>query len=188
LRIISGTYKGRHIPVPRSFTARPTTDFAREGLFNVLANTYDFDDLMVLDLFAGTGSIGLEFASRGASRVDMVEIDPRTTKFLHRTTRKLGMENIRVIRADVTKYIRQCRILYDLVFADPPYDLDIIPELPQLVLNANILVEGGWFILEHGKNNSFVNHPQFHELRKYGSVHFSIFELTAPEPIPSQIQ
>jgi 16S rRNA (guanine966-N2)-methyltransferase len=176
LRIISGTYKGRYIPVPTSFKARPTTDFAREGLFNVLANTYDFNDLMVLDLFAGTGSIGLEFVSRGAERVDLVEINTRTTSFLLRTTRKLGIDNVRVIRSDVSNYLRQCRTQYDLVFADPPYDLDIIPTLPELVLNAGILVKDGWFILEHGKNNSFIHHTQFQELRKYGSVHFSIFE------------
>jgi len=180
LRIISGTYKGRYIPVPRSFRARPTTDFAREGLFNVLANTYDFNDLMVLDLFAGTGSIGLEFASRGAARVDMVEINARTTSFLQRTTRQLGIENVRIIRGDVSKYLKQCRTLYDIVFADPPYDLDILPTIPELVLNAKILVKDGWFILEHGKNNSFVHHSQFQELRKYGSVHFSIFEGSGP--------
>jgi 16S rRNA (guanine(966)-N(2))-methyltransferase RsmD len=169
LRIIGGTYKGRSIPVPRSFKARPTTDFAREGLFNVLANTYHFNDLMVLDLFAGTGSIGLEFASRGAARVDMVEINARTTSFLQRTIRQLGME-----------YLMHCRTSYDLVFADPPYDLEIIPTLPEIVLNAKILVEDGWFILEHGRENSFAHHPQFQELRKYGSVHFSIFERNVP--------
>ncbi len=180
MRIISGTYKGRHIPVPSSFKARPTTDFAREGLFNVLANTYDFSGLLVLDLFAGTGSIGFEFASRGAERVDMVEIDARTTRFLQRTSRQLGIENARVIRGDVSKYLKQCRKRYDLVFADPPYDLDIIPSLPVLVLNTEILVEDGWFILEHGKNNSFTDHPQFQDLRKYGSVHFSFFERSIP--------
>ncbi len=176
MRIISGIYKGRHIPVPRSFKARPTTDFAREGLFNVLANTYDFKGLTVLDLFAGTGSIGLEFASRGAAHVDMVEIDARTAEFIQRTTGRLGISNVRVIRSDVAKYLRQCRTSYDLIFADPPYGLEMIPLLPDLVLNTEILVENGWFILEHGKNNSFAHHPQFQELRTYGSVHFSIFE------------
>ena len=180
MRIISGIYKGRYIPVPGSFKARPTTDFAREGLFNVLTNTYDFNGLIVLDLFAGTGSIGLEFASRGAARVDMVEINARTTSFLQRTTRQLGIDNVRIIRGDVSKYLSQCRTSYDLVFADPPYDLEIIPSLPELVLHAKILVEDGWFILEHGKENSFAHHPQFQELRKYGSVHFSIFERSNP--------
>lgn len=176
MRIISGKYKGRHIPVPGSFKARPTTDFAREGLFNVLANTYEFTGLTVLDLFAGTGSIGFEFASRGADRVDMVEINTRTTKFLQHTNRQLGMENVRIIRSDVSRFLTQRRTKYDMVFADPPYDLDILPSLPELVLNAGILVEDGWFILEHGKNYSFTQHPQFRESRKYGSVHFSIFD------------
>jgi 16S rRNA (guanine(966)-N(2))-methyltransferase RsmD len=176
LRIISGTYRGRIIPVPRSFKARPTTDFAREGLFNVLANTYDFHGLRVLDLFAGTGSIGLEFASRGADRVDMVEIHGRTTLFLQNTARQLGMENVRVIRSDAARFIGQSRNPYDLVFADPPYDLEIIPSLPDLILTNQTLVEKGWFIREHGKKNAFNQHPGFLEMRRYGSVHFSFFE------------
>jgi 16S rRNA (guanine(966)-N(2))-methyltransferase RsmD len=175
LRIISGIYKGRYIPVPRSFKARPTTDFAREGLFNVLANIYDFDGLEVLDLFAGTGSIGLEFASRRAGRVDMVEIDAKTTGFLQRTIKLLGIENTKVIRSDAVNYIRQCRSTYDLVFADPPYELDIMAELPDLVLDSDVLVDDGWFILEHSKKNSFNDHRHFNGLRRYGSVHFSIF-------------
>ncbi len=161
--------------MPSSFRARPTTDFSREGLFNVLANIYDFDGLSVLDLFAGTGSIGFEFASRGAAEVDMIEIDSRTTRFLQRTIRNLGMKNVRIIRSDAMKFIKHSHTRYDIVFADPPYDLEIIPEIPGRVLEAGILVDEGWFILEHGKNNSFSTHPRFLELRKYGSVHFSIF-------------
>jgi 16S rRNA (guanine966-N2)-methyltransferase len=162
--------------VPRSFKARPTTDFAREGLFNVLSNTYDFNGLAILDLFAGTGSIGFEFASRGAAMVDMVENDAGTIAYLQRTCTQLEMVNVRVIRSDVTRFLKQCKTSYDMVFADPPYDLDIIPLLPELVLNAGILVEEGWFILEHGKQNSFDKNPSFRKLRRYGSVHFSFFE------------
>ncbi|MFC2116687.1 RsmD family RNA methyltransferase [Bacteroidota bacterium] len=175
MRIISGIYKGRIIPVPSKFRARPTTDFAREGLFNVLANIYDFEGLAVLDLFAGTGSIGFEFTSRGAVGVDMVELDPKTSRFLQRTIRTLGMENVRIFRSDAIKFISHCSDRYDIVFADPPYDLEIIPDIPDLVFKAGLLVDDGWFILEHGKNNSFNTHPRFYELRKYGSVHFSIF-------------
>jgi 16S rRNA (guanine(966)-N(2))-methyltransferase RsmD len=176
LRIISGKYKGRHIPVPRTFKARPTTDFAREGLFNVLANSLDFDGLTVLDLFAGTGSIGFEFASRGAARVDLVEMDARTTRFLQRTCEQLQLENVRVIRSEASRFLRQGKTIYDLVFADPPYDQDILPSLPGLVLNAGVLAETGWFILEHGRKNAFSDNPSFREMRRYGSVHFSIFE------------
>lgn len=161
--------------MPASFRARPTTDFAREGLFNVLANIYDFDGLAVLDLFSGTGSIGFEFASRGAERVDMVEIDTKTTRFLNRSFRTLDMKNVRVLRADAMKFIGYSQNRYDIVFADPPYDMKIIPEIPDRVFDSGILVNEGWFILEHGKNNSFSAHPRFYELRKYGSVHFSIF-------------
>jgi len=176
LRIISGTYRGRHIPVPASFRARPTTDFAKEGLFNVLANIYDFEGLAVLDLFAGTGSIGFEFASRGAARVDMVEINAATFRFLHRTTSTLGMKNIRIYRAEALKFISDCYSKFDIVFGDPPYQLEIIPEIPDHIFEAEILEAEGWFILEHGKAQSFSNHPRFLEMRKYGSVRFSIFQ------------
>ena len=162
--------------MPRSFKARPTTDFAREGLFNVLANTYDFNGLVILDLFAGTGSVGFEFASRGASRVDMVEINTGTIAYLRHTCKELGMDNVRIFGSDVSRYLSRCRSHYDLVFADPPYEMDIIPALPELVLNADILFKAGWFILEHGKRNSFGHHPAFRDLRRYGSVHFSFFE------------
>ena len=131
--------------------------------------------MAVLDLFAGTGSIGFEFASRGAGRVDMVEIDIRISRFLQRTADSLGAGNIRVIRSDAMAFIAHCSSCYDIVFADPPYDLEILPEIPERVLNANIITEEGWFILEHGKNHSFNSHPGFRDQRKYGNVHFSIF-------------
>ena len=161
--------------MPSSFRARPTTDFAREGLFNILSNIWEFGGLEVLDLFAGTGSIGFEFASRGAQKVDMVELDSKTTMFLKQTAGKLGMENIRVYQSDVLKFIKNCYSAYDIVFADPPYDMEIIPEIPDRVLDSGVLVEEGWFIMEHGRNNSFIEHPRFREIRKYGNVHFSIF-------------
>ena len=175
MRIISGTYKGRRIPVPASFKARPTTDFARVGLFNVLANTWDFDGLAVLDLFSGTGSIGFEFASRRAARVDMVEIDPKNVTFLQRTSTNLGAGNIRVIRSDAMVFVSRCTSRYDIVFADPPYRMENLGELPERVLGKGILEEEGWFILEHGKNYSFHSIPGFRELRRYGNVHFSFF-------------
>ncbi len=175
MRIIGGKYKGRRINVPSTFRARPTTDFAREGLFNILANAWDFEELAVLDLFAGTGSVGFEFASRGAGRVDMVELDPGSVRHLERTVLKLAADNIHVHRSDALKFIRHPFLLYDIAFADPPYDLELIPELPDRILNAGILAEGGWLILEHGRKHSFNSHPRHRELRKYGSVHFSIF-------------
>ena len=162
--------------MPSLFKARPTTDFAREGLFNILANTWEFEGLAVLDLFAGTGSIGFEFVSRGAHRVDLVETDHKSSRFLQQTTRTLTADNVRVIRSDAMKYLRNCSSRYDIVFADPPYDLTIIPEIPDAVFKSGVLEKGAWFILEHGKSNSFTSNPRFLELRKYGSVHFSFFQ------------
>ncbi len=175
MRIIGGKYKGRRISVPSSFRARPTTDFARVGLFNILSNTWDFEQLAVLDLFAGTGSIGFEFASRGAGRVDMVEMDARSVRHLEKTSSDLAAENIKVYRSDALKFITHSPRSYDIVFADPPYDLEIIPAIPDQVFKTNIVVEEGWLILEHGKKHAFGTHPRFAEVRKYGSVHFSIF-------------
>lgn len=175
MRIIGGKYRGRHIPVPSTFRARPTTDFAREGLFNVLSNTWDLEGISVLDLFAGTGSVGFEFASRGAGRVHMVEVNTRYARFLEQTSTKLGMKNIRVYRSEALKFISGCTSKYDIVFADPPYDLDSKQEIPGAVFEAGLLEETGWMIIEHGKKDSFLKEHMFRELRKYGSVHFSVF-------------
>jgi 16S rRNA (guanine(966)-N(2))-methyltransferase RsmD len=177
LRIIGGKYKGRRIVPPGNFKARPTTDFAREGLFNVLNNRIDFESVTVLDLFSGTGIISFEFASRGASFVHLVEKDFRHISGIRRIIKDMNMMNIKAIHIDVKAYLKTCSIKYDIVFADPPYELAWLSELPDLVSASGIIKEDGIFILEHPKNNSFTGHELFSEHRNYGGVNFSIFKL-----------
>jgi 16S rRNA (guanine966-N2)-methyltransferase len=175
LRIISGKYKGRLINPPRNLRARPTTDFAREALFNILANRYDFELLTVLDLFSGTGSISYEFASRGASKVLLVEKDNYHIAFIKKMIEELHFENIKPVHIDVKAFLKTCDQKYTIVFADPPYDLPWLDTLPDLVFNASVLTENGIFILEHPKHMSFSNHDLFFEHRNYGGVNFSFF-------------
>lgn len=181
MRIISGKYKGRRIPVRKSFSARPTTDFAKENLFNVLNNHFDFEGLRVLDLFAGTGSISYEFASRGA-QVDLIEIDYHSFMFIRNTIRELGLENVKPFKADVFKAIPRIKHTYSIIFADPPYTMGNIQATPDLIFSSGILTRGGWFILEHSGKYNFNSQSNFKELRKYGSVHFSIFAYTDDLP------
>ncbi|MBR4312047.1 MAG: RsmD family RNA methyltransferase [Bacteroidaceae bacterium] len=177
MRVISGKYKRRTFEVPRTFKARPTTDFAKENLFNVLTNLIDFEECAnVLDLFAGTGSISLEFVSRGCGRVISVEREPAHHTHIYKIKEQLKEESWIPLRADVFRYIEKCHDTFNLIFADPPYALTRLAELPDLILNKGMLAEGGMFILEHGKDHSFVNHPCFVQERIYGSVHFSFFE------------
>ena len=177
MRVISGKYKRRTFEVPRTFKARPTTDFAKENLFNVLTNLIDFEECAnVLDLFAGTGSISLEFVSRGCGRVISVEREPAHHTHIYKIKEQLKEESWIPLRADVFRYIEKCHDTFNLIFADPPYALTRLAELPDLILNKGMLAEGGMFILEHGKDHSFVNHPCFAQERIYGSVHFSFFE------------
>ncbi len=175
MRIISGIYKGKQIRVPRHFRARPTTDFAKEAVFNIIANHFKFNGLKVLDLFSGTGSIGYEFASRGAIKIDMVEINPGYSDFIKKTIGQIGFDQIRIYHDDAFRLIPRLKGKYDIIFADPPYNLDRIPEIPGLIFDHNLLEKDGWLILEHGKDQDFVNHAHFQELRKYGSVFFSVF-------------
>ena len=175
MRIITGKYKGRHFEVPRSFKARPTTDFAKENLFNVLRGYLDFEGATALDLFAGTGSITLELLSRGCSRVVSIEKDPLHYRVIEEYLYRLGDENACLIRGDVFKFLSSTREQYDLIFADPPYTLPNIPDIPDLVLERDLLLPDGIFVLEHGKRDSFESHPRFIEHRAYGSVNFSIF-------------
>ncbi|MBQ9665236.1 MAG: RsmD family RNA methyltransferase [Bacteroidaceae bacterium] len=175
MRIIRGKYKGRHIPTPTGFKARPTTDFAKEGLFNILENVYvDFDEApAALDLFAGTGSIGLELASRGCGKVVSVEKDFRHWQFLARVQKELQAKEWLPLKGDVFKYVRACKERYDIIFADPPYALENLQEIPDAALP--LLADGGIFILEHGGNYDFSAHPRFIDHRNYGSVNFSFF-------------
>ena len=177
MRVITGKYKGRHFDVPRTFKARPTTDFAKEHLFNVLNGYIDWDEQpSALDLFAGTGSITLELLSRGCSQVISVEKDPMHYKFIKGIIDYLQDLNAVPVRGDVFKYLSQCRGRFDIIFADPPYVLKEIPELPDMVLERGLLNPEGVFVLEHGRDNDFSLHPRFVEHRTYGSVNFSLFQ------------
>lgn len=176
MRIISGSLKGRNILTPRNFKGRPTTDFAREGLFNVLNNLIDFDEMAILDLFAGTGAFGLECISRGASSAIFVEIQSLHVKSIAENFRAYEISNASTVRQDVFKFLKMHRNPVDLVFADPPYELENLMSIPELVLQPEVLVDGGIFVLEHGKGNAFSEHPHFLQERSYGSVRFSFFQ------------
>ncbi len=176
MRIISGKYKGRAINPPKNLRARPTTDFAKENLFNVLNNIVDFEECDILDLFAGTGSISYEFASRGAKSITAVEINATHHNFIRTTAKSLGADNIFAVKANVFLYLRNCSKSFDIVFSDAPYDLEGLEQVVELVLNGNILQEEGIFIFEHSDKYNFENHPLFWQSRSYGSVHFSFFK------------
>ena len=176
MRIITGIYKGRRFDIPHTFKARPTTDFAKENIFNVLNSYIDFEGATALDLFAGTGSISLELLSRGCQQVVSIEKDRDHHAFIRQCVQKLGADNSVVIRGDVFRYIKSCSQQFDFVFADPPYQLTELAQIPDLIFEKGLLKEEGIFVLEHGAQNDFSNHPHFVEHRKYGSVNFSIFQ------------
>lgn len=176
MRIIGGKLKGKTINPPMGYSARPTTDFAREGLFNVLDNEYEFEDLKVLDLFGGTGSIAFEFASRGASRVYSIEMNRDNAQFIRKEARRLGLDNVTSVHSNVFDFLPICHEKFDIIFADPPYALDGLENIPDKVLGQDILHPGCYFILEHGGEHSFKEHPSFKKEKVYGRVHFSFFE------------
>jgi 16S rRNA (guanine(966)-N(2))-methyltransferase RsmD len=190
VRIITGKYKGRHFDIPRTFKARPTTDFAKENIFNVLTGYIDFEGAMALDLFSGTGSISLELASRGCAHVISVEADRDHHRFILQCLQKLGEQSrgqapeaepsepvpVTAIRGDVFRFVKSCKQQFDFIFADPPYALEELKTIPTLIFEKNLLKEDGVFVFEHGKNDSFTDHPNFVEHRSYGSVNFSIFQ------------
>jgi 16S rRNA (guanine(966)-N(2))-methyltransferase RsmD len=175
MRIITGKFRGRQIHPPANLPVRPTTDFAKESLFNILNNLVDLESLSVLDLFAGTGSISYEFFSRGSELVTAIDIDPHCVAFINKTALSMKADNLEAVREDVFQFLKHPFGEYDLVYADPPYDMDGIDSLPDLVLDSNILKREGFFILEHSRDHDFSQHPDFDQHRKYGNVNFSFF-------------
>lgn len=177
MRIIRGKYGRRRFNVPTNITARPTTDFARENIFNVIENMVDIEGLRCLDLFAGTGAVSFELLSRGASSVTLVEKSPTQARFIEKVKQELGDRNLHLLRTDALRFIRDSQTAFDFVFADPPYDLDGFGDIPSMVLSSRLLHPGSIFIIEHSKKYDFSNLPHFIDHRAYGSVNFSIFEI-----------
>lgn len=162
--------------MPTNISARPTTDFARENIFNVLENMVDFDGLKALDLFAGTGAITFEFLSRGCAEVTSVEKAATQYKFIKQVAQQLNCKNLNLIKGDAFKFIESCSTKFDIIFADPPYDLEGTDELPDIIMQRGLLKPEGIFVFEHSKHKDFTDHPYFTRHRSYGSVNFSIFE------------
>jgi 16S rRNA (guanine966-N2)-methyltransferase len=176
MRIISGSHGGRRISPPAKMPyTRPTTDIAKEGLFNIIQNNLDIESLKTLDLFGGTGNISYELASRGAADLTIVEKDNAMHAFIKNTAATLGLENFKVVKSDVFKYIESCSEQYDFIFAGPPYALASIDDLPKKIFEKKLLGKGGWFVLEHTPRNNYKKFPHYRNERNYGSTIFSIF-------------
>jgi 16S rRNA (guanine(966)-N(2))-methyltransferase RsmD len=176
MRIITGKYRGRKINPPAKMPyTRPTTDVAKEGLFNILESNISIEGIKTLDLFGGTGSITYELASRGAADLTIIEKDPKMYQFIKSKIAELQIANCRVEKLDVFRFLESCTEKYDLIFAGPPYALTNIDDLPQLIGSKELLKPGGWFILEHTPANNYENEPLFKAMRNYGTTVFSIF-------------
>lgn len=175
MRIISGTHKGRTILPPKKFIGRPTTDFAKESLFNILNNRIDFEEINVLDLFSGTGNISFEFASRRAKSITAVDNQAISTRFIKEEATKQGFHQLHPLKSDVFAYLKNCHSKFDVIFSDPPYEMENISDIHELVFSKNLLNEGGWLIIEHGKKTVLSDKAFFKEQRTYGNVNFSLF-------------
>ena len=175
MRIIGGKFRGKTILPPNGYKARPTTDFAKEGLFNILINEYDIEELSVLDLFSGTGSISLEFASRGCTDIVSVEMNPLHAKFIKQVATAYKVKGMQVVRHNVFEFINICTKKFDIVFADPPYSIEGLDTIPDKVFEKGLVNVDGYLILEHPGTYNFEEHPYFVKERKYGNVHFSFF-------------
>lgn len=175
MRIVSGTHKGRVIHVSKNLTMRPTTDFAKESLFNILNNHFEFDGLKVLDLYCGTGNISYEFVSRGCGEVIAIDSDYNCCEFVKKTAAAFKMDQIKVIKSDGIKFLKSTNDIYHIIFCDPPYDMENFQLIPELVFERNLLKPNGWLIVEHGERTDLSQIKHFTEHRNYGNVNFSVF-------------
>ncbi len=176
MRIISGKNKGRKIVAPHNLPVRPTTDMAKESLFNILNNLIDFEGMDVLDLFAGTGNISYEFTSRGCKSITSVDSNSHCTRFIKETSEKLNFENLEVIRSDAKRFLDNAYEKWDIIFADPPYTMEDIGFIPIITNNRNLLNPDGLLIIEHNEAKDFSKYDGFFDRRKYGKVNFSFFQ------------
>lgn len=177
MRIVGGTFGGRRFSPPAKIPARPTTEVAKEGLFNILNNLVDLDDIKTLDLFGGTGSITYELASRGATDQTLVERDATSIDFIKKTAAELGIaDQVNIVRGDVFKFMKQCTEKFNFIFAGPPYALANIDDLPLFVFEYQLLLPGGIFVLEHTPRNDYQKHPNFLRMKNYGTTIFSFFK------------
>lgn len=176
MRIIGGEMGGRRIHPPAKMpNTRPTTDVAKEGLFNIIQNNLELDGMKTLDLFGGTGSISYELASRGVADLTIVEKDPIMFEFIKKTSTDLKIENVKVIKMEVFKFIDNCADQFDFIFAGPPYALNTIDEIPKKIVEKQLIKPNGWFVLEHTPRNNYEGYPLFVTSRNYGTTIFSIF-------------
>ena len=181
MRIIAGNLKGRRLNPPANLPVRPTTDMARESLFNILNNYVDYEECSVMDLFSGTGAVAVEFVSRGVKEVTAVDINNACTEYIKSEANRLGLRNLHVVRTDVFDLLKRANRKFDIVFADPPYALEGLDTLPDLVFGSEVLTEDGIFILEHPREYSFEEHPRFWQHRNYGKVNFTFFAMKLEE-------
>ncbi len=175
MRIVSGTHRGRNIHPPHNLEVRPTTDFAKESIFNILNNHFELDGLKILDLFCGTGNMSYEFASRQCGDITSVDINYSCCEFVKRTSAELHFSQIKVTKSDAFLFLKRASTPYHIIFCDPPYNLENIVDIPHLVFEHNLLKPQGWLIVEHGPQTDLSHLPFFNQHRKYGNVNFSIF-------------
>lgn len=182
MRIISGSHRGRIIHPPKNLPVRPTTDFAKESIFNILHNYFELEGLKILDLFCGTGNISYEFASRGCADIIAIDNNFNCCDFVKKTAAAFHMQQIKVMKADVFSFLKKTAGTFHIIFADPPYDMEHMDKIHELAFEKKLLKAEGWLIIEHGPHTDLSALPHFKEKRNYGNVNFSIFVNASETP------